>query len=237
MSARTSGRIIGALLLLAFLVYGGGSLLAASVTGSTVVLSDVLGSEDRLTAGALLMLLNAGIVLGIGATAYPVLTSRHPVTATAYVLTRGFEAALLAVGAVLLLTLVPLAAEQSGSGDQQLSALARVLQQASLDAYWVAMVGLSLGSLAFCAALFRARLVPRPIAAWGFAGYVLLAVGGVLELFGHSVGLLLGAPGGVFEATLGVLLLVKGFPEVQHQDTAAPGAPVPAAGLRSPVLV
>lgn len=118
-----------------------------------MVLADVIGSEGRLTAGVLLMLLNSGVVIGLGAVAYPVLKRHHPFTATAYLLTRGFEAALLAVGAVLLLTLVPLADELTASGDPSLAGLARVIQQASQHAYWVAMIGLSLGSLLFCRAL------------------------------------------------------------------------------------
>lgn len=71
MSAKASGRIIGALLLIAFFVYGGGSALVQSVTGTPVVLADVVGSETRLAAGVLLMLLNCVVVIGIGVAAYP----------------------------------------------------------------------------------------------------------------------------------------------------------------------
>ncbi len=230
MPAKTLGRIVGALLLTAFFVYGGGSLLAQSVTGTAVALGDVVGSETRLAAGALLMLLNAGIVIGIGIAAYPVLERHHPVTAAGYLLTRGFEAALLAVGAVLVLSFLPLSEELSTTGDQSLLSAARVTQELSLYAYWAAMIGLSLGSLFFCRALFLSRLVPRPIAAWGFAGYALLATGGVLELLGHEVGLLLSAPGGLFEAAVGVLLLVKGFPE-----PAAPEVPPASVSEQSSV--
>jgi hypothetical protein len=94
MSAKTCGRIIGALLLIAFFVYGGGSALVQSVTGTPVVLAHVVGSETQLTVGALLMLLNCVVVIGIGVAAYPVLKRHHPGTASAYLLTRGFEAAL-----------------------------------------------------------------------------------------------------------------------------------------------
>lgn len=237
MPAKVSGRIVGFMLLIAFCVYGGGSILATSATGTPVVLADVVGSQNRLTAGVLLMLLNSAVVITIGVAAYPVLKRHHPATATAYLLTRGFESALLAVGSVLLLTMVPLADEFDATGDQGLAVMARVTQETSLHAYWVAMIGLSLGSLLFCRALFRARLVPRALAAWGSAGYALLATGGVLELFGHEVGVLLGAPGGLFEATVGVLLVVKGFPEAQHQDLAAASVLVPKARLRTSASV
>jgi hypothetical protein len=235
MSAKTSGRIVGSMLLIAFVVYGGGSILATSVTGTPVVLADVIGSQDRLTAGVLLMLLNSAIVITIGVAAYPVLERHHRATATAYLLTRGFEAAMLAVSSVLLLALVPLADEAAATSEQGLAALARVTQETSLTAYWVAMIGLSLGSLLFCRVLFRERLVPRLVAVWGSVGYALLATGGALELFGHEVGILLGVPGGLFEATLGVLLVAKGFPEAQHQDCVAASALVPSTRLQTRV--
>ena len=237
MSARTSGRIVGSMFLIAFFVYGGGSILATSVTGTPVVLADVVGSQDRLTAGVLLMLLNSAVVITLGVAAFPVLRRHHPATAIAYLLTRGFEAALLAVSSVLLLTLVPLADEFAATGEQRLAVMARVTQETSLLASWVAMIGLSLGSLLFCRALARARLVPRAVAVWGAAGYALLATGGVLELFGHEVGVLLGAPGGLFEAAVGVLLVVKGFPAAQHQDLAAADVVVPSARVHTVVSV
>lgn len=148
MSAKISGRIVGSMLLIAF-VYGGGSILAASVTGTPAVLADVVGSENRLTTGVLLMLVNSAVVITIGVAAYPVLKRHHSATATAYLMTRGFEAALLAVSSILLLTLVPLAGEFNVTGDQSLAVMARLTQETSLHVYWVAMIGLSLGSLLF----------------------------------------------------------------------------------------
>jgi hypothetical protein len=221
MSHNAYGRIVGSMFLLAFVVYGGGNLLAISVTGEPVVLADVIGSEGRLTAGVLLMLLNSAVVIAIGVAAYPVLQRQHPLTASAYLLTRGFEAALLAVSAVLLLSFVPLAQEFDTSGDPSAAAAARVVHETSLDTYSVAMIGLSLGSLLFCRALFRARLVPRALAVVGFIGYVSLAAGGALELFGHHYGGLLIVPGAVFEATVGLLLVMRGFPEVGGHDQPA----------------
>ena len=86
MSPKTSGRIVGSMLLLAFVLYGGGSLLAGSVTGDPVVLADVGGGGSRLSAGVLLMLLNSGVVITIGVAAHPVLRRHHPLTADAYLL-------------------------------------------------------------------------------------------------------------------------------------------------------
>ena len=89
MSAKTAGRTAGAVFLLAFPVYGGGTALVQSVTGTPVALAGVAGSTGRLTAGALLMLLNCALVLGIGVVVRPVLERHHPLAASAYLLTRG----------------------------------------------------------------------------------------------------------------------------------------------------
>jgi Domain of unknown function (DUF4386) len=65
--------------------------------------------------------------------------------------------------------------------------------------------------------LYASRLVPRPIAVLGLAGYVSLTLGVPLDLLGildmgTGAGLLLVVPGGVFELVfLPAWLISKGF--------------------------
>ncbi|MEV6521333.1 DUF4386 domain-containing protein [Longispora sp. NPDC051575] len=197
---------MGALFLLAFVVYIAGNALVEG------------GSGGRLPAGALLMLANSVVVAGIGVLVFPVLRAHGEASAHGYLVARAGEALLLAVGVVLLLLQVPLAGERDG-GAALLGSLAR---EGNRYAYQVAMISLGLGSLAFCRVLFRARLVPRPVALWGLAGYAVLTLGAVLEILGHRVGVALSVPGGLFEVALGVLLLVRGFPV----ERPAPAVPV-----------
>jgi hypothetical protein len=78
--------------------------------------------------------------------------------------------------------------------------------------YNVAETGLGIGSLFFCALLFRTGLVPRFLAVWGFIGYACFAVGNLLELFGVAGAALVGAiPGGLFELTFAIWLIARGF--------------------------
>ena len=78
--------------------------------------------------------------------------------------------------------------------------------------YSVAEAGLGIGSLFFCALLFRTGLVPRFLAVWGFIGYACFAGGNLLELFGVAGAGLVGAiPGGLFELTFGIWLIARGF--------------------------
>jgi hypothetical protein len=76
----------------------------------------------------------------------------------------------------------------------------------------VAEFVLGIGSLFFCALLFRTGLVPRFLAVWGFIGYACFAGGTLLELFGVAGAGLVGAiPGGLFELTFGIWLIARGF--------------------------
>ncbi|GAA4288336.1 DUF4386 domain-containing protein [Georgenia daeguensis] len=232
MSTRTTGRIVGALILLAFVLYGGGTILVGSGAGVPAVLSDVGESRTQISAGALLILLNSAAVAGIGVLALPVLKQHHEVSAYAYLITRTFEALMLAVGALCLLVLIPLSREYAEAGAvdaSALPALARVAQEGNQTAYQFAMIGLGLGSILFCRVLLRARLVPRLLAVWGMAGYAIVALGMSLDVLGYGVGLMMWIPGGLFEVVLGVLLLARGFPALQSgdRDGAVHRAPVP----------
>jgi len=70
---------------------------------------------------------------------------------------------------------------------------------------------LGFGSLFFCALLYRCRLVPRFLAAWGFVGYAICFMGAVVAIAGLPYGIMLSIPGGLFEITFGVWLIPKGF--------------------------
>ncbi len=226
MSTRTTGRVVGGLFLLAFVVYIAGGTLVDSATGTPPVLSDVVDHQTQLAAGALLMFVNSVAVLSIGVLVLPVLRARHEVTAYLYLAARVFEAALLTVGIVCLLLLLPIGQAWTDAGREGsvLPALAQVATEADQYAFQLAMIGLGLGGLLFCRALFRARLVPRFLAVWGLIGYAVFVAGLTLEVLGYDLGGAHMALGGLFEITLGVVLLIRGFPagaSPQEPDAAA----------------
>ena len=219
MSTATTGRVMGALFLTAFVFYLAGNALVDSAGDSAALIS----------TGALLMLVNSVVVAGIGVLAVRILRPRHETSAYAYLAARTIEAVLLAVGVVFVLLLVPLAGRPAVP-----AAAAEILREGNRYCYQIAMISLGVGSLLFCQALLRARLVPRPMALWGLVGYAVFLLGAVLEILGHRVGVALSAPGGLFELALGALLLLRGFPADPHLDTAAAGATRPAAQIPVP---
>ena len=147
------------------------------------------------------MLLNSVVVATIGVLVFRVCRRPHPRTSAAYLIARGFEAILLAVGVVGLVSM----------GSAEINNLA----------YQGAMLVLGVGSVPFCRVLLRDQFVPRWLAIWGMVGYAVLAAGALLELVGLPVGLVLAIPGGLFEMALGVILVAHGFPEPIRTPTAA----------------
>src|SRR3954470_14043940 len=190
-SVRRTARIVGVLFLAGFLAYGVGNLIATGIVRS----DDRSSSTALFVTGAALMLLNSAFVIGIGVLMFPILRPHNEAIAAGYLGTRIFEGVVLAIGVVSLIVLTGSAAIDANS-----------------VFYNVAEAGLGIGSLFFCALLFRTGLVPRFLAVWGFIGYACFAGGTLLELFGVAGAALVSSiPGGPFELTFGIWLIAKGF--------------------------
>ena len=190
-SMRRTARIVGVLFLAGYLAYGVGSPIATGNVRST----DGSGSTALLVTGAALMLLNSAFVIGIGVLMLPILRAHNKAIATGYLGTRIFEGVVLAIGVVSLIVMTGSRATNANS-----------------VSYNVAEAALGIGSLFFCALLFRTGLVPRWLAGWGFIGYACFAVGNLLGLFGVAGAALVAAiPGGLFELTFAIWLIARGF--------------------------
>ncbi|WP_432969250.1 DUF4386 domain-containing protein [Dactylosporangium sp. CA-233914] len=196
-------RVLGGLFLAGFLCYGTGFALVTSVVGEPGFLPSVGAHRTTLTVGAFLMLLNVFIDIGKGVLFFPILDRRGRRTALAYLTMMSAQAVLLGLGVFFLLMVVPL---HDRGADPMFGELA-------LDAnnlvYQIGELLLGVAGVALCALLLRHRLIPRYLAWWGAAGYVLFACGTVAELFGVHAGLALSIPGGLFEVALGIWLLSR----------------------------
>ena len=214
MSRLTIGRTVGALFLAAFLCYGLGGLLVESVIGADDAGQALAEHSFRVRVGGLLMLTNSVVVVAIGVLVYDVLRPHDRRVARVYLVARGFEASVLSLGVVSVLLLAPRASGPgTGSAFTSDAALRGVLVAANDLTFHVAMLGLCVGSVLFCASIGRHRLVPAWLAWWGVLGYAVFGVGAALEILGVPVGVALATPGGLFEVALGAVLLRRGFPE------------------------
>jgi hypothetical protein len=219
----TYSRLIGALFLSGFLLYGVGSSLVTSVVGAPDFLSTHSGHQTTLVLGAFLMLLNTAVDVGKGVLFFPILEKHGKRTALAYLAALIVEVVLLDVGVLALLMIVPLAQQGVDAGQASVGwakALGSLAVQSNTMAYQIGQMSLGLGAVFLCLLLFRTRLIPRFLSIWGLVGYAILMAGTIAEIFGIHIGVMLSIPGGVFEVGLGFWLIIKGFqPEAYGQDS------------------
>ncbi len=124
--------------------------------------------------------------------------------------------------------IIPLA-DQVEAGEQSLAsaqALGSLAVDANETAYQIGQLSLAFGCLFLCALLIRSGLIPGWLAAFGLVGYALHLAGAAAEIFGAPISLVLLIPGGIFEVTLAVWLLVKGFTPAAYEGVPVTGARV-----------
>jgi Domain of unknown function (DUF4386) len=211
-------RAIGALFLAGFLVYGGGSSIAAPLVGHTGFLATIDPVESLLALGAFLILLTTAVEIAKAVLFFPILEKHSKETALAYFASMIVEVVFLSIGALALLMIVPLAGHAAEPGA---TALAPLLVQLNGVSYQIGEMALGVGSTLLCLLLLRSRLVPRWLAVAGLIGYACLIAGTVAEVFGVRIGLYLTAPGFFFEVALPLWLFIKGFQKEAYQGPAA----------------
>jgi hypothetical protein len=210
---RNTGRIIGALFLIGFLTYGTGGILTTSILSDGDVVGSVAAHQTAFALGAVLMLTVVAIDIAKAVLFYPLLGRPGRRTALAYLAGMIVEVTLMAVGVVALLSLLPLGDQvQSGASS---TALGQTVGTFAVDlndvAYQSGQAVLTVGAFFLTVFLYRSRMVPRFLAAWGAIGYVLHFAGAVAELFGAHISMFLLVPGGLFEVTFGIWLLINGI--------------------------
>jgi hypothetical protein len=178
------------------------------------------GADTRVLTGGLLDMVNAFACIGTAVVLFPLLKRQNEAVALGFVTSRLLEAAIISVGVVSLFAVVTLRQDLAGAAGADEAALTTV--QAALVAVYEGaflfgpnvMAGVNallLGSL-----MYRSGLVPRVIPLLGLIGGPLLlasVIGIVLGTHDLSAGIhvLAGAPIFLWELSLGVYLVVKGF--------------------------
>jgi hypothetical protein len=232
------GRVIGALFLAGFLLYGIGFGLVSSVINSPDFVSTLPAHQTTLILGAFLMALNTVVDVGKGVLFFPILENHGKRTALVYLAAITVQVVLLDIGVLFLLMLVPvgqIAAEAGAASAAWAPGLGSLLTDANTIAYNLGQATLCFGGVFLCLLLFRTRLIPRPLAAIGVIGYVIHATGAIAEIFGVHIGLFLSLPGGIFELGIAFWLLTEGFQPAAYAEGFR--APVNVPRLAQPVPI
>lgn len=151
-------------------------------------------NDPKKYLGALLIIANSVIVLFIGILLKKTLKLYNPLVGNIYLFTRIFEA--LALSTILL----------NGNISDDLG-------------YFLAMLVMGIGSIPMCLTLLRHKITPSWLAIWGMIGYAVFAFGFLMELFGKAWSSYFLAPGGLWEATFAIWLIIHGSKNVKLKST------------------
>jgi hypothetical protein len=172
------------------------------------------GPDTGILVGAMLELIVGLAGIGTAVALYPVVKRQNEGVALGFVASRTLEAAMIFAGVMCLLSVVSLRQAGAGTGSLVLGQMLVAMYDRTFligQSLMPAVNGLLLGYL-----LYRSRLVPRALPLLGFVGAVLLVGGDIAKLFGvfgpmSSLDGISALPIAVWEFSLGVYLVVKGF--------------------------
>lgn len=190
-------------------------LLGPALTDPNYILG--AGAEGQVRFGAFLDIVNALAAIGTAVALYSVVKRTHEGFAIGFVTSRLFEAAVLMVGTVSVLSIVTL--RQTGAAAADPASLVAVGQALVAVRDWSFVLGTGVPALnAFLLGwlMYRSRLVPRAIPVLGLIGAPLFTSWIIGYIFGiteggtawHSIGV---APIFFWELSLGLWMTFKGF--------------------------
>ena len=177
-------------------------------------------SNTALLWGSWLEVITAVACVGTAVALYPVTRRVSRTAAIGFVTSRVVEATLILVGVVSLLSVVTLQDQFAGATGAQAEALGVTGEALVAMRQWTFLLGPGLiagiNALFLGTALYRGRLVPRIIPTIGLIGAPIILLSATATIFGgwaqtSSVGALCALPIAVWEFSLGVWLVVKGF--------------------------
>jgi hypothetical protein len=186
--------------------------LYGPVKGANYILGP--GPDTAAIVGGILEIIVALAGIGTAVVLYPVVKRQDEARALGFVGSRTLEAAAIFVGVACLLSVVTLRQAGTGAGGLiSAQTLVAFYDRTFLisQSFIPAVNALLLGSL-----LYQSRLVPRVLPVLGFIGAALLVasdIGVLFSLWGQtsSVAALAALPIALWEFSLGVYLVVKGF--------------------------
>ena len=175
------------------------------------------GADTQVVWGNVLDLVNALGCIGSAVALFPIVKRQSESLALGFVTTRMFEAAIIGVGILSLLTVVSL--RQPGATGAEANSLVAMGQSLVATYNWAFLLGpnvmAGLNALLLGTLMYKSGLVPRVIPAMGLVGAPLLLGVTLATMFGltdhGSLWWLVVAPIFFWELSLGLYLAAKGF--------------------------
>jgi hypothetical protein len=237
-STRKTSFITGVLFIITFV-----TSIPAALVLYTPVLEDAnyilgAGADSGVALGALLEVLLIIANVGTAVALFPILKRQNEALALGYVTARLVECTFIAIGIVSVLAVVTLRQDFAGAAGGDAASFVTAGQSLVAVHDWtflfgpgfigVVGTGLILGWL-----MYRSGLVPRWMARLGLIAGPIVCAGSIAVLFGviepdSALKSLTVAPEFVWELSLGIYLMVKGFKPAGVQRLQADRRAVPA---------
>lgn len=191
------------------------------------------GADTRVLLGASLDLVNAMACIGTAVALYPVVKRENEGLALGFVTARMFEATVIVVGVLGILTVVTLRQDVGGAAAADSASLQTTATALVTLRDWTFLIGpgvmAGINALLLGTLLHRSRLVPRIIPAMGLVGAPLILLAATATFFGLIEQLsvwsgLATVPIFVWELSLGIYLVIKGFRPVDDEAVRMPSA-------------
>ena len=207
--------------------------LYSSVKSKDFIISS--GADTGALWGCFLEVIVALAGIGTAVTLFPVVKRQNEGMALGFVATRTLEAAMIFAGVASLLSLVAL--HKAGASGADATSLTTVGQMLVAFYNKVFLVGQSLmpvaNALLLGTLMYRSGLVPRVSPVIGLIGVplqltaVILTMFGVIDRSSTATGILV-IPDFIWELSLGIYLVVKGFKPCPITDAMLEDATSPA---------
>jgi len=218
-SSRKTARIVGVLFIIAT-----ASIFAESLYGPILSSPDYLDitypNKIIVITGILLESIMIPAMFLIPIFLFPILKKHNKVLALGYIGFRSLEAVLISIAEINKLSLVNLSRNYLNKGGADASYFQSIGSSIQSKLYWVNTDGViyvvifAIGALILNSALYKSKLIPRFISAWGFIAAITILTGSILSAFTDIslvIAILLIAPIALQEMVFAVWLIVKGF--------------------------
>lgn len=212
-------KVFGICFLLSFITYAWGMALMHDAIHVNSTPNQLLNHQTQIKSGfifiALIHTIADVVLLSV---MYRVLKPYQITLSSLYFMFGLIAAFLLALGSLLILLTLPISELYLVADKQQLlyfKTLVTYGLSGNFYAYHTGMIFWGLGGLVLCYLFKISKLVPTGFALFGLVGYLIFITGMALEIFGVKVGLILSVPGGLFEISLSIGLIIKGVKTIQ----------------------
>ena len=214
-SLQKTAKIVGALFLIAMVASLFGGTIVNSIISSSDYFNAVSENKSQLLMGILLELINGISVVGIGALMFPILKKQNENMARSYLCFRVIEAVFCCTIVITPLALIKLKAGALAAQDFQAAGSLLIAARAGINNLLIPVL-FCLGAALFYSLLYKSRLLPRFIPAWGIIAVILIFAVNIIGLFqttdmNSGIQMALGLPIILNEIFLGIWLIAKGF--------------------------